>query len=158
VGIVALTSFTKPDTRVVTVVTSGSVHTLPQQSQSPAVKLIEVMSLKAPLVVDMALPDKTVLETNSPTLPAAALLLVVVPTTSVVLENARLVALAAPNMGVTSVGELEPTKVPLPVDPLKERFSILLVAIYATVKPALNAYDTAHVVFAVTHTTWILSH
>lgn len=128
VGRVALTSFTIPDTRVVVVVTSGSVQTEPHTSQSPAVREMDVMSLKAPLVVEIAPAANTVLDTNSPTLPVAALLLVTVPMTSPVLENARLVAEAAPNMGVTSVGELAPTNVPLPVEPFKLTFKILLVA------------------------------
>lgn len=52
---------------------------------------------------------------TSPTLPAAALLLVVVPISSEVEEKDRLVAEAAPKTGVTRVGLVERTLFPEPV-------------------------------------------
>ena len=63
----------------------------------------------------IALPESIFDSINSPTLPAAALSLVVVPTTPVVEVNVILVALAAPKTGVTNVGEVAKTKEPLPV-------------------------------------------
>lgn len=80
------------------------------------------------------------LEIISPTLPAAALLLVVVPIIPDVELNEMLVALAAPNIGVTNVGLVEPANVPVPVCPERVVFTALLVAIsksfYTIVNPA----------------------
>lgn len=53
---------------------------------------------------------------NSPTLPEAALLFVVVPIIPEVDENERLVAFAAPKIGVIKVGDVAKTKFPEPVE------------------------------------------
>lgn len=63
------------------------VPILPHTSQSPAVRLIDV-TLAATLVVSATgEPSGTVAEMNSPTLPALALLFVVVPTIPAVCEG-----------------------------------------------------------------------
>ena len=54
-----------------------------------------------------------------------------------VLVKVILVALAAPNTGVTNVGELAPTKFVVPVEPDKPTSSIFLVAI---ISPFLHKY------------------
>ena len=53
---------------------------LPHTSQSPAVKLMLVKFVAVALLIDVADPAATLLVTNSPTFPAAALSFVVVPT------------------------------------------------------------------------------
>jgi hypothetical protein len=100
---------------------------IPQTSQSPAVKEIEVISADTVEVNETAAPTSTVLDISSPTLPAAASLFVVVPMMPEVLLNVMLVALAAPRVGVTKVGDVEPAKLPVPVCPLNPTFTILLV-------------------------------
>ena len=118
----------QPDTRDVVVVPPTVQLHMPQTSQSPAVKLMLVISADTVVVSDTAAPTNTVLDISSPTLPAAASLLVVVPMMPDVLENARLVAEAAPRTGVISVGDVAPTKFPVPVWPLNGVFTALFVA------------------------------
>ncbi len=114
-----------PDTRDVVVEPPTAVLIMPQQSQSPAVKLIVVISALV-LVVNDVPGVPTELEINSPTEPAAASLFVVVPIIPDVLLKDKLVADTTPNVGVTSVGELEPTKAPVPVWPLSVVSTIFL--------------------------------
>lgn len=64
-----------------------TIPTLPQTSQSPAVSEIEVTLALALLVNATADPEGTFDDTNSPTLPAFALLFVVVPTMPAVCEG-----------------------------------------------------------------------
>lgn len=71
----------------ITVPAAGFVTTLPHTSQSPAVRLMLVMFPFDPEVNDTAVP---VAVTNSPTLPAFALLFVVVPTMPFVCEGVKL--------------------------------------------------------------------
>lgn len=78
-GCAAEVELVHPSTAKVDVVVKVK-PTLPHTFQSPAVKEIVVMFLTTLFVRLTALPDNTTLETNSPTLPAAALSLVVVPT------------------------------------------------------------------------------
>ena len=115
VGAVALALLTHPAIRVVVVPAPTVVQILPQTSQSPAVKLMVVILVVAPFVVETAEPTSTVLETYSPTLPVAAESLVALPITPEVLENVRLVALLAPSTGVTRAGDVLPTKLTVPV-------------------------------------------
>lgn len=68
-----------------------------------------------PVVKETALPEAMFDSINSPTLPAAALSFVVVPITPEVDEKEILVALAAPSVGVTNVGDVPKTNAPLPV-------------------------------------------
>ena len=56
----------------------GRVETEPHTSQSPAVKEIEVILAGVLVVNETAEPEATLLDNNSPTLPAAALSLVAV--------------------------------------------------------------------------------
>ena len=119
---------THPATREVTVPAARTVQILPLTSQSPAVKLMLVISADTVVVSDTAAPTSTVLDISSPTLPAAASLLVVVPMMPDVLEKARLVAEATPRTGVISVGDVAPTKFPVPVRPLNDVFTALFVA------------------------------
>nr|WKF58849.1 hypothetical protein HUO10_003350 [Paraburkholderia busanensis] len=69
---------------VVTVEPAGVEITDPQTSQSPAVSEIEAMFVDVAVVKETADPDAV---TYSPTLPAFALLFVVVPTTPAVCEG-----------------------------------------------------------------------
>lgn len=66
---------------------AGRNETCPHTSQSPAVKLMLVTLAAAPLVREMADPLATDDVTNSPTLPAFALLFVVVPTIPAVCDG-----------------------------------------------------------------------
>jgi hypothetical protein len=103
--------------------------TFPQTSQSPAVRLIEVIFASVELVIDTGLPLAITLEINSPTVPDDALSLVVVPTIPPVVGlKVTDVAVAAPNVGVTRVGEVDPTKCTVPVCPDKVVLTELLVA------------------------------
>jgi hypothetical protein len=62
--------------------------------------------------------------------PAIALLFVVVPIIPpVVGENTTLVAVVTPMLGVTNVGDVDPTKFPVPVDPLRDKSTLLIVVI-----------------------------
>jgi hypothetical protein len=66
--------------KVKDVVGAGCLHAIAHTSQSPAVNVIEVMFVGTPVVYGTAAPTATVLETYSPTFPAEAESLVVVPT------------------------------------------------------------------------------
>lgn len=94
----------QPTPTVKTVVPPPLNPTFPHKSQSPAVRDIDVTSLAVILTRETAEATAIVLVTNSPTLSAAALLLVVVPMIPEVLEKVKLVADAAPKTGVTKVG------------------------------------------------------
>jgi hypothetical protein len=80
VGMVALVVLTHPTTEDVVVPALGLVTTVPHTSQSPAVSVIDVMSVGFPVDKETPLPIKTVDSNISPTNPALALSLVVVPT------------------------------------------------------------------------------
>jgi hypothetical protein len=69
-----------PCSLLTTVEAPVTTPTFPQTSQSPAVSEILVTLAPTPVVSATADPVATLLETNSPTLPALALLFVVVPT------------------------------------------------------------------------------
>ncbi len=101
----------------------------PHTSQSPGVKVIDVKSAGVTVVRVTGADASTTLDRNCPTLPEAALLFVVVPIIPVVDVNVRLVADAAPSAGVTNVGELLPTKLPVPVLPESPTFTEFTVAI-----------------------------
>lgn len=77
-GNVAEVMLTHPKLNVATPVKEN--ETLPNTSQSPAVKLIDVIFAGVPLPKDIALAAGIMLEINSPTIPEFASLLVVVPT------------------------------------------------------------------------------
>ena len=77
---------------------------------------MEVILFGVLVVALTALAAAITLETNSPTLPAAALSLVVVPIISDVEVKSILVAEAAPNTGVTSVGDVLKTVATVPVE------------------------------------------
>ena len=101
----------------------------PHRSQSPAVKEILVTLVKVAEVIATA---RTSLEITSPTFPAPVLSFVVVPTMPPVVGlNVILVAVAAPNVGVMKVGEVENTRLVLvvPVDPAAVYPVILLKAV-----------------------------
>jgi hypothetical protein len=116
-GSVADTVFIAAPVSVYDVVEPPVNQTSPHTSQSPAVKEIDVILAATPDDKDMALPINNTELTNSPTLPDAALLLVVVPIIPEVEVKVKLVAEAAPSTGVTNVGDVEPTKLPVPVAP-----------------------------------------
>ena len=80
VGFVADVVLVQHTITLVTVVPAGFVQHEPHTSQSPAVRLIEVILAAVLFVREMAEPTSTVELTYSPTLPAFALLFVVVPT------------------------------------------------------------------------------
>ena len=86
--------------------------TAPLTSQSPAVKDIEVTLALVTVVKAMAEPEATVLEIVSPTLPALALLLVVVPTIPEVWEGVKL-PVEARVVKVPTEGVVAPTVIPL---------------------------------------------
>jgi hypothetical protein len=67
-------------------------------------------------------------DTNSPTEPAAASLLVVVPIMPEVELKLKLVAEPAPKTGVTKVGEVVPAKLPVPDAPDNPTLTWLFVA------------------------------
>lgn len=92
------------------------IKTFPETSQSPAVSEIDVTFAAVAVVKLTADACRTVLLITSPTLPAAALSLVVVPIIPEVELNVKLVADAAPKVGVTKVGEVERTVLPVPVE------------------------------------------
>jgi len=97
---------------------------LPHTSQSPAVKLMLVKFVAVALLMEVADPAATLLVTNSPTFPEPALSLVVVPTIPPVVGlNVKLVAVAAPRVGVTNVAPVDPTNEPEPLDPESPTFS-----------------------------------
>lgn len=77
--------------------------TYPKTSQSPAVKSNCATFFEVLDVSDVALPLLRDAEAHSPTLPAAALLFVVVPIISEVELKDKLVAEAAPRVGVVNV-------------------------------------------------------
>src|SRR5579862_2831731 len=76
VGCVALVTLIQPLLSDCVVPAAGLVPRTPRQSQSPAVNETEVISAATVLVTETAVPVPVM---NSPTLPAAALSLVVVP-------------------------------------------------------------------------------
>jgi hypothetical protein len=83
------------------------------------------------VVIGTALPIGIFEVINCPTNPLDALLADVVPIIPpVVGEKAILVAVAAPNVGVIKVGEVDPTKLPVPVCPDSDVLTLLLVAIH----------------------------
>ena len=99
-----------------TVVDPPVTPTFPDTSQSPAVKEMEVTFAATPVVKLGPPPITTKEKTISPTFPASALLFVVVPTIPPVVGlNVTLVAVAAPNVGVMKVGEVENTRLVLVV-------------------------------------------
>jgi len=99
-GNVADVVLIQPTPTVNTVVPPPVNPTFPHKSQSPAVSEIEVMSLEVNVVKDVAEANAIVLVTNCPTDNAAALSLVVVPIIPAVLVKVKLVAEAAPRVGV----------------------------------------------------------
>ena len=145
-----------------TVVVESPVNvTLPNTSQSPAVKLIEVTSAAVSVVNDTELENGIVLNMYSPTLPASALSLVVVPIIPAVEVKNMLVAEATPIVEVTRLGEVEPTNAPVPLLP-DNVVSLIILAIamvtsYAVVTPELNTSLVAQVVSAIIPTNSIAS-
>jgi hypothetical protein len=122
-GTVAVVELTQPSP-VEKVVNALPLNpTLPQTFQSPAVN--EILVTFAAVFVDKDTPGDlaTILSTSSPTLPAAALLFVVVPIIPEVELKLTLVALAAPMVGVTNVGEVVPAKLPVPEEPDNAKFN-----------------------------------
>lgn len=86
-GCVADVVLIDPCNALCVVVPLGMVPTEPHTSQSPAVREIDVTFIGVPDVIDNGEPCDTVLETYSPTLPAFALLFVVVPTMPAVCDG-----------------------------------------------------------------------
>src|ERR1700688_1739486 len=96
----------------------------PQTSQSPAVSDIDVMSLAIELTIETAEALGITLDINSPTFPLAALLFVVVPIIPPVDGlNTMLVAVAAPKVGVISVGDVCNKTLPVPDGVPSPRFT-----------------------------------
>lgn len=89
-GIVAEVVLMPPCIRVTTVEPAGLAATVPHTSQSPAVNEIDVTLAGVPDVRATAEPAATDELTNSPTLPAFALLFVVVPTMPFVCDGVKL--------------------------------------------------------------------
>jgi hypothetical protein len=128
----------------------GRYQICPDTSQSPAVRDIDVTLAVTFDVKDTALPSGITEEITSPTLPTAALSLVVVPIIPEVLLKLKLVADAAPNIGVTRAGDVAKTNAPDPVSsditPFNSKEVVAakadnLLAVYATVPPAPNTTD-----------------
>lgn len=91
--------------------------TFPQIFQSPAVNDIDVILAFTLVVKATAEPEGIMLDIISPTTPADALLLVVVPIMPPVEgEKVKLVAVAFPRIGVINVGDVAKTGAPLPVN------------------------------------------
>jgi len=130
-GVVADVVLAQPEKYINKVVAPPFRPIFPQTSQSPAVNEIDVISLLVLLVQLTALATAITLLIYSPTLPAAALLFVVVPIIPEVELKVTLVALAAPNTGVINVGEVEKTKLVdvVPVAPAAVYPVILLKAV-----------------------------
>lgn len=107
VGRVADVVDAHPITLVVVVVAAGSVHITPDTSQSPAVRLMVVMSAFVAVVRAGPAPWATDALMYSPTFPAAVLSFVAVPTIPPVVGlNVSDDAVAAPMDGVVSVGDV----------------------------------------------------
>lgn len=110
--------------------TDAKKKILPSTSQSPAVKEIDVTFAGAEFENDIADASNTVEDIVSPTIPAAALSFVVVPTIPPVLGlNAKLVPVAAPNVGVINVGDVPNTNAPVPVSPVTAAAKLALVGV-----------------------------
>src|SRR5262249_26792034 len=75
------------------------IHASANTSQSPGWRVIEVTGDQLPVVSAIAAPLATVAATYSPTLPAAALLLVAVPTMPLVPVKPRLPERVPPAVG-----------------------------------------------------------
>ena len=139
------------------VVDAGTKVILPQTSQSPAVKLIDVRLVAVVVEIDVEDAKATVLDTYSPTSPAVTLSLVVVPTIPPVVGlKVMLVAIAAPSVGVVKVGLVDPTKLPIPDCPERETPTELMVVIlhspYMYVNPCVCPPPMAdQIVFATIH-------
>lgn len=107
--------FKVPVTEVQTVDASPVKAIFPPISQSPGVKTIEVILVVVALARDTADPIKTDASINSPTLPAAALLFVVVPMMPEVVLGEKLVPVTL-ELATTAPAELTVnTSVPAPV-------------------------------------------
>ena len=92
---------------------AGVVDIPPATYQSPAVREIDVMFVITPLVMATPVTEEVI---TSPTLPASAESFVAVPNIPPVVGlNAKLVAVAAPRVGVTRDGDVARTRAPLPV-------------------------------------------
>lgn len=111
------------------IVPEGLNATFPYTCQSPAVNVMLVIFAATFEVKATADPTKTVDDINSPTLPAAALLFVVVPIIPDVEVKLILVALADPKTGVINVGLLAKTKAPVPVSSVTVAAKLLLVGV-----------------------------
>lgn len=111
------------------------IYTLKYTSQSPADSDNEVKFALTPLVNAIPLPTSIEEDINSPTLPAAAALFVIVPIIPLVLEKDKLVALAAPMVGVTNVGDVASTILPDPVTELPNAVTVPLVGSVSAVVP-----------------------
>lgn len=99
-----------------TVVLVQLKYNSPDISQSPAVKGNEIIVFDIEVTMLTAEPINIINSTYSPTLPAGALLFVVVPIIPEVVLNVRLDAVGLPNVGVpVKTGDPEKTNDPVPV-------------------------------------------
>src|ERR1019366_4970597 len=99
-------------------------------SQSPAVRLIDIMSRITPEDNERELAVATKVCINCPTFPAFVLSIALVPVTPLVVGlNAMVVAVTLPNTGLVKTDPEEPVKLPVPVFPDNGTFKLFIVAI-----------------------------